>query len=162
MPRKRSQIPSRKELLAHLPAANAVLATSKAHANFRDSHEEVGACFQSDLGHDHNRAWDRAAVSACRQDDSPWCASGTCSICDSSRGARTGAVTDAAHEKTADCVKGLETAARAYAQHSGPESSERERALFSQDLRAAAMRYARAYYAEARAYGLVRSDEVKS
>lgn len=51
MPRK-SRIPSRKELLATLPTANAVLATSKAHAEFRSSHD-VGTCFDSDLGHDH-------------------------------------------------------------------------------------------------------------
>ncbi len=55
MPRKRSTvqaIPSRKELRAVLPTAQAILATSKVHAEFRAAHE-VGACFDSDLKHDH-------------------------------------------------------------------------------------------------------------
>lgn len=62
---------------------------------------------------------------------------------------------DAAHIKTTDAGDALESAARAFGRHSGPESTQRERALFGQDLRAAAMRYARAYYAEARVYGLI-------
>lgn len=62
---------------------------------------------------------------------------------------------DAAHVKTMESGDALESAARAFERHSGPASTERERALFGQDLRAAAMRYARAYYAEARAYGLI-------
>jgi len=65
------------------------------------------------------------------------------------------AVQDAAHVKTIEAGESLEVAARAFERHSGPESTARERALFGQDLRAAAMCYARAYYAEARAYGLI-------
>jgi hypothetical protein len=62
---------------------------------------------------------------------------------------------DAAHVKTIEAGEALESAARAFERHSGPGSTERERSLFGQDLRVAAMRYARAYYAEARAYGLI-------
>lgn len=56
--------------------------------------------------------------------------------------------------------RALETAAREYAKHSGPTSDERERGTFSRDLRAAAMRYARAYYAEARELGLIPEYEL--
>lgn len=58
-------------------------------------------------------------------------------------------------EKTEKMAHALQTAGRAYGKHSGPASNERERATFGRDLRTAALRYACAYYAEARELGLI-------
>jgi len=58
-------------------------------------------------------------------------------------------------DETEKMAEALETAAREYGKHSGPESTVHERTAFSRDLRAAAMRYARAYYSEAREFGLI-------
>lgn len=53
----------------------------------------------------------------------------------------------------------LNATARSYIAHSGPNSDERERSLFTRDLHSAALRYARAYYAEAREFGLILERE---
>ena len=58
-------------------------------------------------------------------------------------------------EETEKMGEALEHAGREFGKHSGPRSDERERATFGRDLRVAALRYARAYYAEAREYGLI-------
>lgn len=58
-------------------------------------------------------------------------------------------------EETEKQEKALQAIARAYAKHSGPQSDERERRTFALDLHSAALRYARAYYAEARELGLI-------
>ena len=58
--------------------------------------------------------------------------------------------------------KSLEVSAREYAKHSGPSSTEDEREAFARDLRSAALRYARAYYAEARELGLIPEYERKT
>lgn len=60
-----------------------------------------------------------------------------------------------ASDETEKKVKALEFAAREFTKHSGPASDVDERATFSRDLCTAALRYARAYYAEAREYGLI-------
>jgi hypothetical protein len=57
-------------------------------------------------------------------------------------------------DETEKQAEALEVAAREYEKHSGPSSTIAERAVFSRDLRTAALRYARAYYAEARDLGL--------
>jgi hypothetical protein len=57
--------------------------------------------------------------------------------------------------ETAEKMRLLEGAAREYGKHSGPGSSPSERDAFSRDLRVAALRFARAYYAEARELGLI-------
>jgi hypothetical protein len=62
---------------------------------------------------------------------------------------------DAARDETIRLGEALEISARAFGQHSGPESTPHERNLFGQDLRSAALRFARAYYAEARTLGLI-------
>lgn len=56
---------------------------------------------------------------------------------------------------TAEKMRCLEIAAREYGKHSGPSSSPLERDSFSRDLRVAALKFARAYYAEARELGLI-------
>lgn len=58
-------------------------------------------------------------------------------------------------DKTASAARALETAAREFGKHSGPQSTELERDAFSRDLRTAAIRYARAYVDEARELGLI-------
>lgn len=58
-------------------------------------------------------------------------------------------------DETARAAKVLETTAREYGKHSGPESTQDERDAFGRDLHTAALRYARVYYAEARELGLV-------
>lgn len=58
-------------------------------------------------------------------------------------------------DETAKAGEAMEVAAREFAKHSGPSSTAEEREVFSRDLRAAALRYARAYYAEARDLGLI-------
>jgi hypothetical protein len=64
------------------------------------------------------------------------------------------ALTDFAAE-TAEKMRCLEIAGREYGKHSGPGSTPLERGAFSRDLRTAALRFARAYYAEARELGLI-------
>lgn len=64
-------------------------------------------------------------------------------------------MTKSKSEETQEAAKALETAGREYGKHSGPRSTELERDAFSRDLRVAALRYARAYQAEARELGLV-------
>lgn len=59
------------------------------------------------------------------------------------------------HDETEQMERTLETAGREYGKHSGPDSGERERRTFAHDLHVAALRYARAYYAEARELGLI-------
>ena len=59
------------------------------------------------------------------------------------------------HDETEQMERALETAGREYGKHSGPSSDESERRTFARDLRVAALRYARAYYAEARELGLI-------
>ena len=61
-------------------------------------------------------------------------------------------------EKTAQTMAALEKVAKQYARHSGPNSTASERELFSSDLGVAALRYARAYYAETRELGLIHAD----
>ena len=58
-------------------------------------------------------------------------------------------------DETAKAGEALEAAGREYGKHSGPLSDEAEREAFGRDLRTAAIRYARAYYAEARELGLI-------
>jgi hypothetical protein len=58
-------------------------------------------------------------------------------------------------QDTENAAKGLLTMAAAYGRHSGPGSDERERATFGADVLKQALRYARAYYAEARELGLI-------
>lgn len=58
-------------------------------------------------------------------------------------------------DETEKLATGLEMAAREFAKHSGPTSTNAEREVFARDLRTAALRYARAYYAEARNLGLI-------
>lgn len=58
-------------------------------------------------------------------------------------------------DETAKAAEALENAGREYAKHSGPASDAKEREVFGRDLRAAALRYARAYYAEAKELGLI-------
>lgn len=65
-------------------------------------------------------------------------------------------------DKTANAAEALETAGREYGRHSGPLSSDTERNAFGRDLRTAALRYARAYYAEARDLGLIPEYERKA
>jgi hypothetical protein len=64
-----------------------------------------------------------------------------------------------ASEDTEKMEDVLRSAAREFAKHSGPQSDERERATFFRDLRTAALRFARAYYAEARELGLIPESE---
>lgn len=52
-----------------------------------------------------------------------------------------------------ECV--LEFVAREFTKHSGPQSDAKERATFARDLHAAALRYARAYYVQAKEFGLI-------
>lgn len=59
------------------------------------------------------------------------------------------------HDETEELERALETAGREFGKHSGPQSDERERRTFARDLHIAALRYARAYYAEARELGLI-------
>jgi hypothetical protein len=65
----------------------------------------------------------------------------------------------ALRDKTAEMAEALNRAAAEYGRHSGPRSTDRERAVFSHDLQVAALRYARAYYAEARELGLIPEHE---
>jgi hypothetical protein len=58
-------------------------------------------------------------------------------------------------DETARAGEALEKAARAFGKHSGPTATPEESDAFSRDLRAYALRYARAYYAEARDLGLI-------
>ncbi|HUE39987.1 MAG TPA: hypothetical protein VMR29_10805 [Candidatus Binatia bacterium] len=58
-------------------------------------------------------------------------------------------------DETAKMAEAHERAAIAYGKHSGPSSTPEERAAFARDLHAAGLRYARAYYAEARELGLI-------
>ena len=58
-------------------------------------------------------------------------------------------------DETERAERVLEFAAREFTKHSGPQSDESERRTFSRDLCNAALRYARAYYAEARELGLI-------
>jgi hypothetical protein len=58
-------------------------------------------------------------------------------------------------DETEKQERALETAAREYGKHSGPASDESERRTFARDLRMTALRFARAYYAEARELGLI-------
>lgn len=58
-------------------------------------------------------------------------------------------------EETENKERVLYASACSFARHSGPQSNERERLTFGNDLRTAALRYARAYYAEARELGLI-------
>lgn len=58
-------------------------------------------------------------------------------------------------DDTEKMAKALEVAGRAYGKHSGPQSDEQERRTFASDLHRAALRYARAYYSEAREFGLI-------
>ena len=60
-----------------------------------------------------------------------------------------------ASDATAKAAEALEALAQAYGRHSGPASTLDEREAFARDLHAGAMRYARAYYAEARELGLI-------
>ena len=60
-----------------------------------------------------------------------------------------------ASDETAKATRVLEHAARAFGLHSGPQSTDNERDAFGRDLRTAAIRYARAYAAEARELGLI-------
>lgn len=64
-------------------------------------------------------------------------------------------------DETEKMERALETAGREYGKHSGPQSDERERRTFAGDLHRAALRYARAYYAEARELGLIPEYEIK-
>ena len=57
--------------------------------------------------------------------------------------------------ETAEQKRILAKVGAQYGKHSGPGSDERKRATFLRDLRTAALRYARAYYAEARELGLI-------
>ncbi len=59
------------------------------------------------------------------------------------------------HDDTEKMAEALESAARAYGRHSGPDSNHHERSVFGRDLRIAALQFARAYYAEARELGLI-------
>lgn len=59
------------------------------------------------------------------------------------------------NDVTATVATALEFAAREFAKHSGPSSTAEEREVFGRDLRTAALRYARAYYDEARELGLI-------
>jgi hypothetical protein len=63
------------------------------------------------------------------------------------------------NDDTDHAAKVLENYASRYGHHSGPQSTEDERFSFSRDLRTAALRYARAYYAEARALGLIEAPK---
>ena len=56
---------------------------------------------------------------------------------------------------TAKAATAHEFAAREFAKHGGPSSTAEEREVFGRDLRTAALRYARAYYNEARELGLI-------
>lgn len=58
-------------------------------------------------------------------------------------------------DETTEKARLLEIAGREYGRHSGPQSDESERVTFARDLHTAALRYARAYYAEARELGLI-------
>ena len=58
-------------------------------------------------------------------------------------------------DETAKMAEALDRAAQALGKHSGPSSSSGERDAFARDLHTAALRYARAYYAEARDLGLI-------
>ena len=58
-------------------------------------------------------------------------------------------------DNTIKMGEALEASAREFTKHSGPSSTDKEREAFSRDLRSAALRFARAYYAEAREYGLI-------
>jgi len=58
-------------------------------------------------------------------------------------------------DATAIAATAHEFAAREFAKHSGPRSTGVEREAFGRDLRTAALRYARAYYDEARELGLI-------
>jgi len=58
-------------------------------------------------------------------------------------------------DETAKAAEALETAGREYGKHSGPTSNQTESEAFGRDLRTAALRYARAYQAEARELGLI-------
>jgi hypothetical protein len=64
-------------------------------------------------------------------------------------------VSDNKHDATEKAGEALERLAQEFTKHSGPSSEYRERDTFSRDLRAGALRYARAYYAEARDLGLI-------
>lgn len=67
----------------------------------------------------------------------------------------------ALNDQTAQAAAALESSARSFTRHTGPDAAEDERAVFSRDLLASALRYARAYYAEAREYGLIPEYERK-
>lgn len=62
-------------------------------------------------------------------------------------------------DETESMGQALEDVAREFGKHSGPHpqvsTNETQRAKLGRDLRTAAMRYARAYYAEARELGLI-------
>lgn len=66
-----------------------------------------------------------------------------------------------AQEETLRLAIVLEIVAATYGKHSGPTSDEKERRTFASDLHRAALRYARAYYMEARELGLIPEYEVK-
>lgn len=66
-----------------------------------------------------------------------------------------------AHEETFRLAMVLETVAATYGKHSGPTSDEKERRTFASDLHRAALRYARAYFKEARELGLIPEYEAK-
>lgn len=66
-----------------------------------------------------------------------------------------------AQEETLRLAIVLETVAATYGKHSGPASDEKERRTFAYDLHRAALRYARAYFKEARELGLIPEYEAK-
>lgn len=66
-----------------------------------------------------------------------------------------------AQEETLRLAIILEKVAATYDKHSGPSSDEKERRTFASDLHKAALRYARAYFKEARELGLIPEYEVK-
>lgn len=66
------------------------------------------------------------------------------------------------HENTEKMGESLLRVAAEYGRHSGPASTEKERAAFGRDVHVAALRYARAYYAEARELGLLPEYEIPS
>ena len=64
-----------------------------------------------------------------------------------------------ASKRTLGAEEALESAARQFASNSGPGSAPRQRDLFKRDLQTAALRYSRAYAAQARVLDLI--PEVK-
>lgn len=57
--------------------------------------------------------------------------------------------------KLAEQSMALRSAAREFTKHTGPGVTADGLEMFARDLEAAALRYARAYYAQAREFGLI-------